>query len=232
MKKKTKKKTKKKINKFLKLPLWADLLITIVGVILGIMLTNSFENFQQRKDQRKALELIEKELKNNENFLLDFDNYTSKKYEAFKVLNSYISSNLEILVPIDSFKVFKSQVSPIFETKSFEKKMNNILLVHGKMEIDFRSYLLDGKLSQTMWNSFLMRPDLLSITDFETISKFEDIYSSQYKVNENIERWRKSVFSELTGNEIEREKFTFEWFNLIMSQKILLIKYQQNLFEK
>ncbi len=229
---KLKKKTKKRIKKILNLSLWPELLITIVGVILGLMITNSYESYQLKTSHKKALEKVWNEVNDNNETLKDFYSELTEKYHGYKVFEKYWDKETTLLVPNDSLELFKDQVKSVLRIDSTYIVSDKMTRVRGYFEISLSSPLIGGRLRNSIWNTFSKQQSLLSITDFTTLSRLEQIYSLQDEINEQTKLWKKSMFNDFANDDKGKEEFVHQWALLLLNQKMLLDLYYLNINEQ
>lgn len=225
------KKIKKRIRKIYKLSLWRDLIVTILGVILGLIITNLYQDYQLKKEHKKALEQVWNEIRDNKDMLIDFNHQMNSKFEAYKIFDKYLGKDLQVIVPKDSIEVFKKQAEEVFKIDSMVSFSDAEVKLTGDFEINVGSRLLGGKLRNSVWTAFSRNASLLRLTDFETIADLEHIHTFQLEVNEYTMNWKKVLHSDFTKSENDREKFIMDWFHLVANQRILIAIYEQHLFE-
>lgn len=196
------------------------------------MITNSYESYQLKTSHKKALEKVWNEVNDNNETLKDFYSELTEKYHGYKVFEKYWDKETTLLVPNDSLELFKDQVKSVLRIDSTYIVSDKMTRVRGYFEISLSSPLIGGRLRNSIWNTFSKQQSLLSITDFTTLSRLEQIYSLQDEINEQTKLWKKSMFNDFANDDKGKEEFVHQWALLLLNQKMLLDLYYLNINEQ
>ncbi|WP_299521077.1 hypothetical protein [Winogradskyella sp.] len=219
------------MKKFLISNWFITLFSTMLGVFAGLYLSNYFEAKKFKAAQREALEMIKKEIRNNQEILIEYDSISRLKIEQVAYFFSKTKGDLsssDMLIHNDSLASFKQKTKELIDNMETEKaeNSNDSLKISGDANINIQSRLIVGELSNIAWNSY-KQTNYTDITNFECITDIELIYQLQDDFNTINETLKDQFYNGywINGKE-QRDEFINQWVKVIQRGSLLLQTYE------
>jgi hypothetical protein len=202
------------------------LFATMAGVFMAILLEGYISDKRLEKGKLKALAEIEKEMKENEEDLLDYNALLKEKLVSVKYVTNKLNDDLELLVAEEEIPEFRSKTQSFIIIEDSVEVTPGVYKYSGEMNFQINSRLIIGPLLNVSWKSY-KQTQYMTITEFTCLSEIELIYNVQDQVDQLNKEWGKIFFKgDYISNLKDRKEFLTIWKNLLMHQDILLDLYK------
>lgn len=161
---------------------------TIMGVVLGLIINDYYNANIKLKNKEIALELVQKEIDDNEKLLVEYNRHIETLASNFKIiLDSYV--NDKVFIHKDSLENYKEKME-FFKISKIKSK-NDSLEIQYSILIKYNpNNLITGKLSSIAWETY-KNSGHLELTDFNEASRIEKRYNSYKNFTDLNNEWQK-----------------------------------------